>query len=460
MASTMAGEFAFSISLTLCVLYLGLLVRGLRTGPGPGRRGRRARAVRAVPPHPRLLRPRRHRAGPAASGPGRARLKWLITVLPVAGLLGAFWVVPFLLRHAWVNDMGWEKLPSDNATLLDGETPQHLWNYYLGQSNPGGVRALLWPLALAARRAGRVGRLPLPAGLPAGRRGRGDRDRVRGHAPGPALERPGAALLLPVHLPAGRPSGWPRWSGRWPRCWPATPSGPGPRSGTAGALLGLGAAARLPRRAPRPPARRGVPGQRRACAGWGSTAATATTCRPGPSGTTRASRARPRPTARGRRRPRARAAGPSWQRCSPPWAGSGQDPEHGCGRAFWEYGDRLETYGTPMAPMLLPYFTDGCIGSMEGLYFESSATTPYHFLTQCELSETRLVRAAGPRLPRAGVRPRASSSSSCSASVLHGLHAVGGRPGRRERAAHPGGRPPGPGTSTSSTPTRRRSSRL
>ena len=76
--------------------------------------------------------------------------------------------------------------------------------------------------------------------------------------------------------------------------------------------------------------------------------------------------------------------------------GLGQDPDHGCGRAFWEYGDRLETYGTPMAPMLLPYFTDGCIGSMEGLYFESSATTPYHFLMQCELSDERLVRAARP----------------------------------------------------------------
>ena len=36
--------------------------------------------------------------------------------------------------------------------------------------------------------------------------------------------------------------------------------------------------------------------------------------------------------------------------------------------------------------MLLPYFTDGCIGSQEGLYFESSTTVPYHFLMQAELS--------------------------------------------------------------------------
>jgi hypothetical protein len=39
-----------------------------------------------------------------------------------------------------------------------------------------------------------------------------------------------------------------------------------------------------------------------------------------------------------------------------------------------------------MALMLLPYFTDTCIGSMEGLYFEASTTTPYHFLNQSELS--------------------------------------------------------------------------
>ena len=39
-----------------------------------------------------------------------------------------------------------------------------------------------------------------------------------------------------------------------------------------------------------------------------------------------------------------------------------------------------------MALMLLPHWTDGCIGSMEGLYFEASTTTPYHFLVQSELS--------------------------------------------------------------------------
>jgi hypothetical protein len=59
----------------------------------------------------------------------------------------------------------------------------------------------------------------------------------------------------------------------------------------------------------------------------------------------------------------------------------------GCGRTMWEYKKDLDRFGTPMALMLLPFWTEGCIGSMEGLYFEASATTPYHFMLQTELSE-------------------------------------------------------------------------
>ena len=60
--------------------------------------------------------------------------------------------------------------------------------------------------------------------------------------------------------------------------------------------------------------------------------------------------------------------------------------DNGCGRTMWEYESELNRFGTPMAPMMLPYFTDGCIGSMEGLYFEASSTTPFHFINQSELS--------------------------------------------------------------------------
>ncbi|MDQ6927595.1 MAG: 6-pyruvoyl-tetrahydropterin synthase-related protein [Actinomycetota bacterium] len=61
--------------------------------------------------------------------------------------------------------------------------------------------------------------------------------------------------------------------------------------------------------------------------------------------------------------------------------------EHGCGRANWEYESAEDRFGTPEALMLLPYWTNECIGSMEGLYFESSATVPYHFLSAAELSK-------------------------------------------------------------------------
>ncbi|MDH3754016.1 MAG: hypothetical protein OEU32_09110, partial [Acidimicrobiia bacterium] len=62
--------------------------------------------------------------------------------------------------------------------------------------------------------------------------------------------------------------------------------------------------------------------------------------------------------------------------------------ERGCGRAMWEADNDLDRYGSPMALALLPYWTNGCIASMEGLYFESSATTPFHFVNQVELSES------------------------------------------------------------------------
>ncbi len=56
------------------------------------------------------------------------------------------------------------------------------------------------------------------------------------------------------------------------------------------------------------------------------------------------------------------------------------------GRVMWEYNREMDKYGTPMALMLTPLFA-GDHPSMEGLYFESSLTTPFHFLNQAELSE-------------------------------------------------------------------------
>ena len=60
----------------------------------------------------------------------------------------------------------------------------------------------------------------------------------------------------------------------------------------------------------------------------------------------------------------------------------------GCGRTMWEYDPSLNRFGTTMSLMLLPYWTNGCIDSMEGLLFESASTTPFHFINQNELSVT------------------------------------------------------------------------
>ena len=67
--------------------------------------------------------------------------------------------------------------------------------------------------------------------------------------------------------------------------------------------------------------------------------------------------------------------------------GLGEDPQNGCGRALWENNSENGKYGTTMALMLLPHWTDGCIASMEGLFFEASGTTPYHFVTTAAMSQ-------------------------------------------------------------------------
>ena len=55
------------------------------------------------------------------------------------------------------------------------------------------------------------------------------------------------------------------------------------------------------------------------------------------------------------------------------------------GRIMWEPNSDLNKYGTPMVLMTIPMFTDH--ESVEGLYFDSSITTPFHFLTISGLAE-------------------------------------------------------------------------
>lgn len=67
------------------------------------------------------------------------------------------------------------------------------------------------------------------------------------------------------------------------------------------------------------------------------------------------------------------------------------------GRAMWE--PSTGAYGTTIALMLIPYFTNHKISSMEGLYYEAAGTTAYHFLTVAEVSKTPSNPMRWPKCP-------------------------------------------------------------
>lgn len=65
--------------------------------------------------------------------------------------------------------------------------------------------------------------------------------------------------------------------------------------------------------------------------------------------------------------------------------------ERGCGRVFLEYpaSDGSGYAGGLYALWLLPYWTDGCLGTAQGIYFEGSATTFAYYLTVNSLSKAQ-----------------------------------------------------------------------
>jgi hypothetical protein len=377
-ASTLAGEFAFSISLSLAVLYLGVLIRGLRTG-----QHRALAAVLLALTGLCHLIPAFFALGATvvialARRPSIRTPIWLVGVLPVGGLISAFWVLPFWWQRDFVNDMGWEKLPyateqndfrSLRGTLfsLDGET---YWKYLIPRSAEDMPNDLRWVLALAC--VGVVLSIAFRVRL--------------------GLYLAGITVLLAVAfvvLPEGR-----LWNARLLPFYylglyllaaigvaeigrtiavllardPDRPSPVGPAVAAAGAAVLAFVFVALPLRT--------LPGGDQRADGSYSWLFLE-------NGVDQQSFVR------------------SWAR----WNYTGYEgkaayaeyrdlvntmrevgEEHGCGRSFWEYEKEINRYGTPMALMLLPHWTDGCIGSMEGLFFESSTTTPFHFLTQVELS--------------------------------------------------------------------------
>jgi len=342
-ASTLAGEFSFAISLCLALVFLGLVGRGLDTG----RHRAAAAVVLALTGLSHLLPTIFAVAGACVLlllRPGRTRMKFVGAIFGVGAALAAFWSIPFLFGLPYINNMGWEKITEYGKNLFRWDNPNSL-RLVLMLALAGAVTSILF-----RRRTGLF---------------------LVGMAT--------VAAVVFVMAPQGR-----LWNARvlpfWYLCLyllaavavteaclaisqlfakdPSVPSMPLLRTTPVVAALVVWMAVGLPLGV--------VPD-------W----------LPAPQ-TTDSSFI------------------PAWAR----WNYSGYErkeafPEYdaiiktmrevgnsnGCGRAHWEYEGNLDRFGTPMALMLLPYWTDGCIGSMEGLYFESSATVPYHFLSAGELSK-------------------------------------------------------------------------
>ncbi|MDQ6797789.1 MAG: hypothetical protein M3011_07185 [Actinomycetota bacterium] len=338
-ASTLAGEFSFSISLSFALVFLGLFARSLDTG-----RYRVWAAVFLTLTGLSHLLPTLFAVGGAlvllALRPSVARAKSAAVVLTIGALLAAFWSFPFFMRLPYTNNMGWEKLTTYRQNLVPGNIK---WLVLLALC--GAIASVM----LRRRTGMAITALAVMSGL------------VFRFGPEARLWNAralpfwylcvfllaGVAVAEAVHL-----------LGRIVAVDPERP----PRqvvlaapvvAALAAWLFVAGPLGVLPSWAPKPPSPEST--FISSWAKWNYS---------GYEGKT---------------------AYPEYKGIIDTMAQVGRTI--GCGRAHWEYDSSLDRFGTPMALMLLPYWTNGCIGSMEGLYFESAATVPYHFLSAAELAK-------------------------------------------------------------------------
>ncbi len=62
--------------------------------------------------------------------------------------------------------------------------------------------------------------------------------------------------------------------------------------------------------------------------------------------------------------------------------------KYGCGRLQYEYiSETNDPFGSTDTMMSLPMWTDGCMQTTDGIYYESSTTNPFHFLDVSEVSQ-------------------------------------------------------------------------
>ena len=407
--STMAGEYAFSLGLSAALIFLGLAVRGMKTG--------RFRAVAAVVLalcimcH--LLTAFFALFGALVifmlSGPSRKRLWWMVSSVGGGLLLISWWLVPFVADRAYSTSMGWQNVVPDaslfvptgniwvvvlaglgsllavvvaitrrqsaplllvvlatTAALIVRFDPQwQLYNvrflpfwlfciyllagYFVAEAGVAvaqGIRRIrlaLWRDAVSSARAAEAAGALAGGGPGSGAAG-GDADVPHG-------------VIPPVPVPGGAPGAyrvsWPR-----PRMGPWAPGSISvPILSMLGALLVV-----VTPLVPQLDTDMGnwlhhqfAPSSVASWSQWNYSGYQAKS---------------------------------SWKELNNGIIDTTDRVAHtyGCGRMMWEYNANENRFGTPEALMLMPYWTNNCIDSMEGVLFESASTTPYHFINQAELS--------------------------------------------------------------------------
>jgi hypothetical protein len=390
--STMAGEYAFSLGLSAALIFLGLAVRGMRTG----RYRTLAAVILALCILCHLLTAFFALAGALVifvlAGPTWKRLWWMVSSLGIGLLLISWWLVPFVLDRAYSTSMGWQNVtPTVSLFLPDG----NIWAIVLAglgavvavvvaitrrQSAPLLIVVLATASALVVRfdpqwQLYNVRFLPfwvfsvyLLAGYFVAEAGaavaRGVsalrlalwRDAVvsaRRERPADPVDVVAPGIPVPGGAPLGSPVDWPR-----PRVAPWAPGAIAVPVVSMVAALILVLTPLVPWLDSHVSSLTHHQFTASSVSAWSDWNYSGYEAKPG------------------------------WQELNNGIIDTVDRvaKTHGCGRMMWEYNSDLNRFGTPESLMLMPYWTNNCIDSMEGVLFESASTTPWHFLNQAELS--------------------------------------------------------------------------
>ncbi len=113
LGSTLSGEFSYSLSLALAVFAAAAVVRLVRTGRGRTTAALLLAATGLCHVVPAVLAVTASLLAVAVYGRRRAAVLDLVTIGGVAGLLGAFWALPFLARRHLLQAPGFDRLDGD-----------------------------------------------------------------------------------------------------------------------------------------------------------------------------------------------------------------------------------------------------------------------------------------------------------------------------------------------------------